>query len=109
LFDDGADGDGKVPVDQVALRKVGEAGELVVGMVIADTDLAGGQGVPPEDGTEEGGLACAIGTEEGGEAAAGDVHADMIEREDGAVADGDVGKAQDVVGGVGQGRLKGER
>ena len=109
MFDDGADGDGEIPVNEVALGEIGEAGELVVRMVIADTDFAGVERVPAEDAAEEGGFACAVGTEDGRETAAEDVNAEAIECGDGAVADGDVGEAQDVVGGVGQGKVKAER
>ena len=103
LLDDTAHGDGEIPVDRLALGEVGEAGQDVTRVAVAEADLAGGERVPAEDGSEEGALARAVGPDQRGGATAGDVAGDAVERERLTMAHGDVAEAEDVVGGGEQG------
>ena len=48
LLDDGAHMKGEIPVDGLALREVGETGQGVARVGVADEDLAGGQRMPAE-------------------------------------------------------------
>ena len=105
LGDDAAHGDGEVPIDGLALGHVGEARQGVLGVGVAEEDLALAGEVPAEDGAQEGGLPGAVGTEDGGGRAAGDIHGHAVEGDGAAVAYRDVTEAQDMMGG-GQARKR---
>src|SRR5665213_1363275 len=77
----------------------------MLGMGVADPDLAACQRHPAEDGAKERALAGAVRAEDRGQAATGDVGRDGLERRLAAVTQGDVAEPQDVVlGAVGSHR-----
>lgn len=99
LRDDGADVEREIPVDGLALREVGEAGQGVARVGVADANLARVERVPAEERAQERAFARAVGAAKRDGAAAGQIGGDSAQGGDATVVNGNVAQADDVVGG----------
>ena len=96
LLDHGTDGDGEVPVDFRSLGQIGQTGEGVVGVRVADPDLTGTEWVPAKDRSKKGGLAGTIGPDHRGQRIAEKLGVNRLERGTPSKVDGYVMEPKDV-------------
>jgi hypothetical protein len=79
------------------LRQIGKPRQLMMRVGVSDTDLTVHKGVPAEHRAEQRAFTRPVGPEDRSQAAARDVHADMIQRDKASVVYGYVVNAENVV------------
>src|SRR5208283_184054 len=97
LLDHAPDRYREIPVDRVALGDVGQPRPRVLGMGVADPDLAAVEGLPAEHRPQERALARPVPPEYGGRAAAADVERDVAQRRQAPVAHRRAAEQDDVL------------